>query len=64
MMPALLASLLFKLRLKRPELSPRPALEQLVAIQMLDVHFPATGGSMPEPNSPRDVSSSVAHFLT
>ena len=33
-----------KLRLKAPGLTPRSLLEQLCAIQMLDVHFPTTDG--------------------
>ena len=33
-----------KLKLKAPGLTPRSLLEQLSAIQMLDVHFPTTDG--------------------
>jgi transposase len=36
------ATLRHKLRLKAPGLTPRSLLEQLCAIQMLDVHFPTT----------------------
>jgi transposase len=36
------ATLRHKLRLKAPGLTPRSVLEQLCAIQMLDVHFPTT----------------------
>ena len=38
------ATLRHKLRLKAPGLSARSVLEQLSAIQMLDVHFPTTDG--------------------
>ncbi len=38
------ATLRHKLRLKAPGLTPRAVLEQLSAIQMLDVHFPTTDG--------------------
>jgi len=38
------ATLRHKLRLKAPGLTPRSVLEQLSAIQMLDVHFPTTDG--------------------
>ncbi|MEO7987745.1 MAG: IS1634 family transposase [Gemmatimonadales bacterium] len=38
------ATLCHKLRLKAPGLSARSVLEQLSAIQMLDVHFPTTDG--------------------
>ena len=38
------ATLRHKLRLKAPGLTPRSLLEQLCAIQMLDVHFPTTDG--------------------
>ncbi len=38
------ASLRHQLRLKAPGLTPRTVLEQLSAIQMLDVHFPTTDG--------------------
>ena len=38
------ATLRYKLRLKAPGLTPRSLLEQLSAIQMLDVHFPTTDG--------------------
>jgi transposase len=38
------ATLRHKLRLKAPGLTPRSILEQLSAIQMLDVHFPTTDG--------------------
>jgi len=36
------ATLCHKLRLRAPGLTPRSVLEQLSAIQMLDVHFPTT----------------------
>jgi hypothetical protein len=38
------ATLRHQLRLKAPGLTPRSALEQLCAMQMLDVHFPTTEG--------------------
>jgi len=38
------ATLRHKLRLRAPGLTPRSVLEQLSAIQMLDVHFPTTDG--------------------
>jgi transposase len=38
------ATLRHKLRLRAPGLTPRSVFEQLSAIQMLDVHFPATDG--------------------
>ena len=38
------ATLRHKLRLKAPGLTPRSLIEQLCAIQMLDVHFPTTDG--------------------
>jgi transposase len=38
------ATLRHRLRLKAPGLTPRSLLEQLCAIQMLDVHFPTTDG--------------------
>ena len=38
------ATLRHKLRLKAPGLTPRSLIEQLSAIQMLDVHFPTTDG--------------------
>lgn len=38
------ATLRHQLRLKAPGLTPRSALEQLSAMQMLDVHFPTTDG--------------------
>jgi len=38
------ATLRHKLKLKAPGLTPRSAIEQLSAIQMLDVHFPTTDG--------------------
>jgi transposase len=38
------ATLRHKLRLKAPGLTPRSVLEQLSAMQMLDVHFPTTDG--------------------
>jgi transposase len=38
------ATLRHKLRLKAPGLTPRSLLEQLCAMQMLDVHFPTTDG--------------------
>ena len=37
-------TLRYQLRLKAPGLTPRSLLEQLCAIQMLDVHFPTTDG--------------------
>jgi transposase len=38
------ATLRYQLRLKAPGLTPRSLLEQLSAMQMLDVHFPTTDG--------------------
>ena len=38
------ATLRHRLRAKAPGLTPRSLLEQLSAIQMLDVHFPTTDG--------------------
>ncbi len=38
------ATLRYRLRLKAPGLTPRAVLEQLSAMQMLDVHFPTTDG--------------------
>jgi transposase len=38
------ATLRHKLRLKAPGLTPRSLIEQMSAIQMLDVHFPTTDG--------------------
>src|SRR5271165_3591586 len=38
------ATLRHKLRLRAPGLTPRSVLEQLSAVQMLDVHFPTTDG--------------------
>jgi len=38
------ATLRYKLSLKAPGLTPRSLIEQLRAIQMLDVHFPTTDG--------------------
>lgn len=38
------ATLRHRLRIKAPGLTPRSAIEQLAAIQMLDVHFPTTDG--------------------